>query len=319
MKRRWWIAALLVVVGIGTFLAIYLRFRQPPLTARMLPEGADAYIYVNLRPVRSFVKLEPGKLIQDPEVIGFTSETGISPERDLEEIALAVLPAEKASSGEPERRFAEIFAASYDMSRLEKFLRGHAKAVDRYADYEIFIIPREDRTVRVTLLDARMIAASNASSPDAIHAMIDRFTRRGGHTPALLRRNYDHVPVGAIGWAVMRQGFIPLPGGSSLSLPHDTDVIASVRVLSSLELRAEARCTSDQEAKKLAESLQTYLALFNTIQVTMGTKGPDADAKQLFDNLRVEQDDNVVKATAEVPLSFLAKMMSQSPVGNKAE
>jgi hypothetical protein len=309
----------LMVVGIAAILAVYLRFRQPPLTARMLPEGADAYLYVDLRPVRSFVKLEPGKLIQDPEVIGFTSETGISPERDLEEFALAVLPPEKASSGEPERRFAEIFAASYDMSRLEKFLRGHAKAVDRYADYEIFVIPREDRTVRVTLLDARMIAASNTSSPDAIHAIIDRFTRRGGHTPALLRRNYDHVPVGAIGWAVMQQGFIPLPGGSSVSLPRDTDVIASVRVLSSLELRAEARCASDQDAKKLAESIQTYLALFNTIQVTMGTKGPDADAKQLFDNLRMEQDGKVVKATAEVPLNFLAKMMSQSPAGNKAE
>jgi hypothetical protein len=316
VKRRWWLAAVLVVVAVGVILAVFLRFRQAPLPARILPDSAEAYVYVDIRPVRSFVQLGPGKLIQDPEVIGFTAETGISPERDLEEFALAVLPPEKTSTGEPERRFAETFAANYDMPRLERFLRTHAKTVDRYGDYDIFVIPREERTVRVTLLDPRLIAASNANSPDAIHAIIDRFTRRGGHTPALLRRNYDHVPVGAIGWAIIRMnqdsqhGMLPLPDGSVLSLPHDTEVIASVRVLSSLELRAEARCASEQEAKKLTESIQTYLALFNTIQLSMGTKGPDADAKQLFDNLRVEQDGKAVRATAGVPISFLAKMMA---------
>src|SRR5262249_15691654 len=163
----------------------------------------------------------------------------------LEEASIGVLPPEVIASGAPERRFAETFAGSFDQTKLTEFLRKRAATVDRYNETEIFVIPREDRTVRVGLLDGRMVAVTNSSGADVIHNSIDRFHRRHpARAPEFVKRNFDRVPLGAIAWAIVRMnsdaqhGVLPLPGGINFKLPYNTEVVASARVLSSLELRA---------------------------------------------------------------------------------
>ena len=164
VPRRWKIAVLALLIAIvagGIATIAYLRYRQPPLAVRLLPDTAEAYIYVDLRPIRAVADLKPGTLVQDDEVAAFSRESGITPEHDLDEAAIGVLPAEQTASGTPDRRFAEIFAGSFDSGHLTDFLRKRATTVDRYDGVEIFVIPREDRTVRVSILDSRIVAVTN--------------------------------------------------------------------------------------------------------------------------------------------------------------
>jgi hypothetical protein len=334
VPRRWKIAlftllVVLVAAGIATF--AYLRYRQPSLALRLLPDNAEAYIYVDLRPIRTVTEIKPGTLVEDEEVRAFSRETGIVPEQDLEEAAIGVLPAEPVKSGAqgtnaPERRFAEIFAGNFDESKLIDFLRKRATTVDRYDGIEIFVIPREDRTVRVTVLDSRIVAVTNSASADPIQRIIDRFHRRqAARAPDFVRRNFDRVPLGAIAWAIARmnsgpdQGVLPLPGGIEFKVPYNTEVIASVRVLSSLELRAEAKLKDEAAAQRLSNEIGTYLTLFNAVEMAVGTKGADADVNQLFQNLKLERDKERVIVSAEVPLRFLQKLASEAAKSQRGE
>jgi hypothetical protein len=95
-------------------------------------------------------------------------------------------------------------------------------------------------------------------------------------------------------------------------LPYNTEVTASARVLSSLELRAEAKLKDEAAAEKLAGEIGTYLTLFNAVQMSVGTKGADAEAKQLFENLKLERDGERVTVSAQVPLRFLQKLASDA-------
>jgi hypothetical protein len=322
VPRRWKIAAfalLAAVVAIGVATVAYLRYRQPPLAVRLLTDNAEAYVYVDLRPIRAVADIKPGALIQDDEVAAFSRETGIVPERDLEEASIGVLPSEASTSGAPERRFAEAFAGNFDQAKLSDFLRKRATTVDRYDGTEIFVIPREDRTVRVSILDSRMVAVTNSATADPIQRIIDRFHRRQpARAPEFVKRNFDRVPLGAIAWAIVRMnsdpqhGELPLPGGMNFRLPYNTEVVASARVLSSLELRAEAKLQDEAAAQKLAGEIGTYLTLFHAVQMSVGTKGADADAKQLFENLKLERDGERVIVSADVELRFLQKLASDA-------
>jgi hypothetical protein len=329
VPRRWKIAvlAVLIVIVAGAVVTLaFLRYRQPPLTLRLLPDNAEAYIYVDLRPIRTVANLKPGTLVQDEEVAAFGRETGITPERDLEEAAIGVLPPEQTASGASERRFAEIFAGSFDPTKLADFLRRRAATIDRYDGVEIFVIPREDRAVRVSILDSRIVAVTNSTSADPIQRIIDRFHRRQpARAPDFVRRNFDHVPLGAIAWAIVRMnsdpqhGVLPLPGDINVKLPYNTEVTASARVLSSLELRAEARLKDEAAAEKLSNEISTYLTLFKAVQISVGMQGADADVKQLFDNLKLERNGQRVIVSAEVPLRFLQKLANQATQSAKPE
>jgi len=198
--------------------------------------------------------------------------------------------------------------------------------VDRYDGTEIFVIPREDRTVRISILDSRIVAVTNSTSADPIQRIIDRFHRRqAARAPDFVRRNFDRVPLGAIAWAIARmnsgpdQGVLPLPGGIEFKVPYNTEVIASVRVLSSLELRAEAKLKDEAAAQRLSNEIGTYLTLFNAVEMAVGTKGADADVKQLFQNLKLERDKERVIVSAQVPLRFLQKLASEAAKSQRGE
>jgi hypothetical protein len=85
-RRTLWI-----VVGIVLVLAaaIYLRFKAPPESARLLPES-DGIVYVNLRPLHALMKKNSKPVMRVPEYQSFIDATGIDWERDLEEAAVAL-------------------------------------------------------------------------------------------------------------------------------------------------------------------------------------------------------------------------------------
>ena len=71
MHRRtrrtiWILAAVLLLLAV----AIYLRSKAPPEAARLLPES-DGIIYINLKPIRSFLHkdLKPANVLVVPVVV----------------------------------------------------------------------------------------------------------------------------------------------------------------------------------------------------------------------------------------------------------
>src|SRR6202035_713610 len=200
-----------VLVGAAVVLAVQLRKHAPPEPARILP-GGDAFFYVNLGPIR---KVNAGKELplvsHDPEYERFIRETGFQFERDLDEAAFAVhypgnWPSGGTGGSAPEARFSEVLVGKFHSERLTNYLRQIAQSVENYESVEIFTIRVEGRLLRVAVLTADSVAASNHDDPAVIRGMIDRSKRLaspfGG--PALLRQFYKHVQFASLAWAVAR-------------------------------------------------------------------------------------------------------------------
>ncbi len=59
-----------------------------------------------------------------------------------------------------------------------------------------------------------------------------------------------------------------------------------------LHLRAEASTGSDEDARNITDKTNTFLTMFRSAEVSVGSGGSDADVKAFFDSLRVRQESN---------------------------
>lgn len=323
-------AVVLVITAIG--LVIYLRKRAAPEPARLLPES-DVVFYVNLRPIRRLTSFgdKPVKT-DEPEYQQFVKETGFQFERDLEEAAFAVHyvkhPPEKKGAPESfEPRYSEVFVGKFDSQKLTAYLSKISKAEERYRGTEVFIIPVENRTVRVAILSVDSVAASNVDDPNIIHGMIDRARAAAApfQGPEVVRDYYRKVPIGSLVWAIARVpavsnpgslqiGSLALPGGLDVEIiPPDSTVVASARYLGSIHARADIYTPNDAGAKKLAEQAATYLALFRSVEVTTEAGGTDPDVKAAVDSVKANQEGSRVTLSATIPVNFFKKLLSEPP------
>jgi hypothetical protein len=331
MRRRTiWITvsvALVAALLIGAFL---LRRRAAPEPARLLPE-ADAYLYFNLEPLRKLglIPKNPPP-VHDPEYEEFVRETGFQFERDLEEAAFAVHAPPRRIDTEPApgapaqfRRFSEVFRGRFDFQRTSGYLRKLAKSVETYRDVEIYSIASEGRTVRVGLLGVGLAAASNTDGPQALHYMVDRYKQLalpfGG--PLIVRQYYPHVPFASLLWGIARvagegeQGAsLTLPGGLDVFFPSQAVIVGSVRYTTAIQVKAEAFTASAEEAKRIVEQANGFLAIFHGLQTTFNPSGTDRDVKAFFDSLQVQQYRTRAVFSASVPPTFLKKIFSEAPV-----
>ncbi len=326
----WAAVAIVIIVG-GIVTAVLLRKRAAPDAVRLLPPS-DAVFYINLEPVRLLTdvgKYPPKE--RDPQYEDFVRQTGFEFERDLDKAAFAIhygVPAagKSADKGKTqETRYSEILQGRFDNARVSAYLRKLATRVDRYRDYDIYVIPVENRTVRVALLGIDIAAASNVDDPDVIHGMIDRYRQAAlpFSGPPLVSEYYHRVPLGSIVWTIARppaagapqeHGELLLPGGWSGLLPAGSVVIASARPLNDVHLRAVVITQSEDEAQKFTQQVGTYLALFKSLEISIETGGPDKDVKAAFDSLEVHQDKNEAVLTAKVPYAFFKKVLAEPPV-----
>jgi hypothetical protein len=333
-RRKISILVALVVVGVAAAiaLAVYLRKLAAPEPARLLPD-ADAFIYVNLKPLRQVgvIGKNPPP-ITDPEYAQFVQETGFQFERDLDEAAFAVhlpspvAPVEEKPAADRYPRFSEIFVGHFDSTRVANYFRKVAPNIERYRDVEIFSVPLEGRTVRIALLGVGTAAVSNTDDPRIIHGMIDKYKEIalpfGG--PALVKDYYRHVPLTALAWSIARvspsapgknSGLFILPGGYDIFFPAGTVVVASVRYTTGVHVKAEAFTTGEDEARRITEQANAFLTIFRGLGESMQMKGPDNDVKAFFDSLKVEQEKNRAVLTASVPQGFIKKMLEEPPIG----
>jgi hypothetical protein len=317
MKRRRLLIPLIVLAIVTLVVAaIFLRKAAPPEVVRLLP-GAQAYVYINAGPLRQAdIKIPPVQL--DPDYEKFVQQTGFQFERDIEEAAFAVHTPPPNTPGE--NRYSEVFHAKFDSEKVRSYLHTLANRVDSYRDLEVFNVPIENRTVRVTLLGPDMVAISNVDDPLVIRGVIDRYKKLASPFagPKLVRQNYRKLPFGTLAWAIAdvargeqgNKSFV-LPGGFDLFFPPDTVAVISVRYLGSIDFKAEAITSSDQAAERITEQVSAFLALFRTLETN--ASGSDPDVKTFFDSLRVERQGTTAEINAELPKGFLKKILTEPP------
>ena len=324
-RRNFWIALVVILVIGAIVAALLLRKRAAPDAARLLP-NADAILYVNLEPVRLLTDLgKKPPANREPEYEEFVRQTGFEFERDLNRAALAIHYGQTTGTRPAETRYSEILQGQFDNQRVSQYLRKLSQSVERYNDFDIYVIPLEGRTLRVVLLGVDTAAASNTEGSDVIHGMVDRYKQAAlpFAGPELVHDYYARVPLGSVVWTIARipansagqdRSELLLPGSWSSLLPRDSVVIASARPLNEVHLRAQVITKSDSEARNFAERVSTFLVLFRTLDISMDGGGPDPDVRKAFDSFEIRQDKNEAVLTARVPFAFFKKIVSDTPV-----
>ena len=316
------LAVLLIVATVA--LIVVLRKQAPPEAARLLP-GADGFLYINLKWIRTFNatgQLPP--VSREPEYQKFVEETGFQFERDLDQAAFAIHYPQSWGNGTAgsvsEPRFSEVFAGKIDSGRLTAYLRKISSSIDDYRGFDIYNIPLEGRTVRVVVLSYDSVAVSNHPNPDVIRGILDRSRKLaspfGG--PWLLRKFYRQVPLASLCFAILRvqPAEMNSPGGLgswSLLFPKPAVAVISARYLRALHLRAEAFTDSEADAQAITEKTAAFLSIFHAAEGSVGAQGTDADVKTFFDSIKVEQSGDRAILTATVPPRFLRKVLTEAP------
>ena len=309
-----------VLLGFLIFVAslaliVQLRKHAPPEPARLLP-GADAFLYVDLKWMRrADIATHIPQVPHDPEYEQFIQATGFQFERDLQEAALAIHYASPLTGNQT--RYSEIFIGKIDGDRLRDYLKLLTRSIDSYKSVDIYNIPLQGRTLRVAILGADTVAASNHPDAGVIRGIIDRSRKLaspfGG--PVLLRRFYKHVPLASLVWGIFRldpQGATS-PADVSLPITSPATVVASVRYLRAVHFRAEAFTRDEQEAKQLTTQVETFLSIFHSAEISVAGQTPDPDVKKALDSLKVEQKSDRTILTAILPTELLRKVVAEAP------
>jgi len=323
-RRRLPLLIVVLLIAGTVALLVTLRKHAPPEAARLLP-GADGFFYINLKWIRTFnVSAQLPPVSRDPEYQKFVDETGFQFERDLDQAAFAVHYPQSWGDGTAgtatEPRFSEIFVGKFNSALMLAYLKRHASTVDSYRDFDIYNIPVEGRTVRVTFLSYDSIAVSNHPDPNVIQGMIDRSRKLASpfSGPSLLRRFYKEVPLTSLSFAILEvkpaamnslEGF----GSWSILFPKPAVVVISARYLRALHLKADAFTGSEADAQAIVDKVGAYLALFHAAEFTVGTHGTDPDVKAFFDSLKVERSGERATLTATVPQGFIKKALAEGP------
>lgn len=323
-RRRVFALTLTVVVVIGLLAAaVILRLRSAPEPARLLPE-CDGILYANLKPLRQFTNFGSKPANWAPEYRAFVEQTGFEFERDLDEVAFAM---HEPQDPMHETRYSEVMVGRFNSTKVGDFLNRTASSRESYHDHEIFLIPYEDRIVRVVVLSLDMIAVSNTGDPAQIDHIIDAF-RRSAFTasgPTLLRAHYHDVPFASLAWLITE---VASPRGISLSdnispIPFVRQlfgggvIVGSVRYNGNVLLRADDVLTDAPAAKDRAEKLQNLLSIYKATEDQTRPEHSDPDIESALNSLKVEQKNDRVEVSASIPSGLITKMF-EAPLESEA-
>jgi hypothetical protein len=320
-RTLWIIAAVLLVLAA----AIYLRFKAPPESARLLPES-DGIVYVNLRPLRALVLKNLKPVMRVPEYQSFIDATGVDWERDLEEAAVALhrMPDPHGPNGPV--AYSMVLVGKLDGKALARYLEAHASAKETYAGHTIYSLPSEGRTVRVAQIAYDMVAISNTPSTEQIHSMLDR--HRTAALPfsgsTLLAEHYSEMPILSMAWGM---GEIGLPFtengriqilGMEIPLEPDTTFLASVHWAGALKLRVVEIAASDATAASQTASLNLLLTLARGATSGLGSNLANDGLKEVLRTAQISQNRNRVVANATLPQNLPVELLNGAGTGDKA-
>ena len=299
---------LVVVIAVGG--VVYYRMAGPSRAVLLLPDG-DLLIYADLAPlpfvnVGQFIDVDqlPGQ--SDPEYKDFLRQTNFHVERDLKTIAVSI-----RNPGDSNSEFGAVFTGKFDQDGIQTYMQKHSTGSESYAGKTIFSVRGADHLVRACLVDSTTVAVTNTDSADAIHSIIDKATHsyRSGEAPSLIRDYYNYVPFGSLGWAMVR---VPaqnsqLTGGMKMDFLQNAVAVISVRYTGSVRIRADVISANQEDAAKVLEALNTFLAFGRAAGESLGN-GPDKDVKAVFDRIQVQQKGNETTVNVVIPQEVVKKV-----------
>ena len=332
MTRRhsWWPLWLGVALVAVFALLVVLRGKAPPEAARLLPES-DAIVYVNLRPLRALTHWdEPAAGVPPPrshDLQAFISATGIDPEQDLDSAAFALhrMPDPHGPNGPV--AYSEVFVGRFEADRLGRYLAGLARSTETYAGHEIYSIPVEGRTLRVTQLGYDTVAASNMPSAEQIHSMLDRARAAALWRPgsSLLGARYHQVPLLSLAWGIGRIG---LPFGQDgrlsvmgfeLPVPADTELVASLRYSGSLHLRVEEVAPDALAAQHTTDTVNSILGVVRGLASAQQPHTPrEAAMRDVLSSVETAQRGNRAVLTAGASVQDARALAQAEPLAEEA-
>jgi hypothetical protein len=326
MRKRTLIPLLVVLIVLAALgISLYLRANSPPEAARLLPE-ADAIVYIHLKTVRAATHFDTTPVQRSSDFQGFIDATGIVPERDIDDAAFALHRMANPNGPNGPVAYSEVFVGSFDGQRLAKYLASIATSHESYAGRDIYCIPLEGRTLRVTQLGYDTIAASNTPTAEQIHSMLDRSRASALSTPgsSLLAARYSEVPllsqawgIGHIGLPFAKDGYISILG-LQLPLPEDTDLVASLRYSGSVRLRIEEIAPDPAAAQHTVETLTTLLNILRGLgSAAEPHNAADSAMRSILTSTTLEQhkDRAVLEATAS--LEQIKALASSNPTATE--
>lgn len=312
-KTLWIVAAVLIVLAA----AIFLRFKAPPEAARLLPES-DGIVYVNLRPLRTFMKQNMKPISHAPEYQAFIDATGIDWERDLEEAAVSLHRMSDPKGPNGPVAYSMVLVGKLDGKALAHYFDTHAASKENYAGHTIYSMPSEGRTVRVTQIAYDTVAVSNTPSTEQIHSMLDRHQTAAlpFSGSSLLAEHYSEMPILSVAWGM---GQIGLPFsedgsihvlGMALPLPQDTTFLASIHWAGSLKLRVIEIAKSDETASSQAASLNLLLSLARGATAGLASNPANDGLKEVLRTAQITQRRNRVVTNATLPKNLPIKLLN---------
>ena len=317
-RTLWIVAAVLVLLAV----AVFLRSKAPPEPARLLPES-DGIIYVNLKPVRSFLRkgLQPPRRV--PEYQQFVDATGVDWERDLDQAAIALhrMPDPRGPNGPV--AYSMVLVGNFTGKRLNAWLESHAASRESYAGHTVYSVPSDGRTVRVAQIGYDMLAVSNTPTTEQIHSMLDR--HRTAALPfsgsTLLRQHYHDVPLLSLAWGVGQIGMPFSESGAihifgfALPLEDDSTIVASVTPALSLggvlNLKVEEIAATDEVAASQAASLATLVTMARGFTAPLAGNAANNALKQMLEKATVTQKHDRVVVTATLSPALLANLAQE--------
>jgi hypothetical protein len=310
LRRKLLISALFLAVVVISGLIFYQRSAQPPDISRLLPEG-DVLVYANLKPAHLWDMAKSRPVQPEGDYQHFIEQTGIQFERDLDEAAMS----RRDTPDSKDTESSEVVLGHFDQQRLKAFLEGISSERDSYRGRVVYVIPHEGHTVRVCVLDGKRVAVTNAAPADSMHEIIDGAEKLPGG-PSLLQNYYRRVPLASLAWIIVRTGadseHPQLPTGWSFDFLENTVTVGSVRYKGDLLLRADVIASSDDGAKRVADSAGSFLSVYRTVAESVGAHGTDADVKAAIDSIQIQQNKNVAVFTATLSQKFLKKLVSEA-------
>jgi hypothetical protein len=314
-RRTLWIVATVVLVLAA---AIFLRSKAPPEAARLLPES-DGIVSINLKPVRALFHKELTPPQRVPEYQQFIDAIGIDPERDLDEVAIALHRMQDPNGPNGPVACSVVMVGKITGKRFNAWLDAHATSRESYAGHTIYNIPSYGgRTDRVAQIGYDMVAVSNYPTPEMIHSMLDRHSTAAwpfaGST--LIRQHFHEVPLLSLAWGVGQLGLPFSESGAinifglQLPLEADSTIIASLRWTGSLHLRVEEIAPTEDIAASQAAALATLVTLARGFTVPLAANSANNGLKELLKTAEVTQKRDRVLVTATVSPSLFSSLSS---------
>jgi hypothetical protein len=298
---------------------VILRAKAPPEVARLLPES-DAVLYLDLKPLRAATHYDKTLVTHDAAYQKFIDGTGFQFERDLNEAAFALQRMPDPTGPNGPVAFSEVFEGHFDRKRLAAYLQSVSASQETYGNHAIFLIPSDQRTVRVTILSYDMVAVSNTPTPEQIHSIIDR--SRTAALPfagsSLLSDNYGKVPALSLAWAIGKveaplwKNGGPKVFGVRIPISTDTTFIASVRWLGSAKLRIEELAPNQGAADASANTVNMFLTLAKGAENSLPGFLANPDYREILNSTQIDRKGTTAVLTATLPDSLL-KQLAQAP------